>query len=150
MMDNVTAVNYVNKAGGTKSASLNDISQRIISWCEYRSISLHAFYPPGDLNREADLQSRVRLDASDWMVNPSVFSRISCHRMHSRPVCLSLESATRDICELATPALSPGHRRVQPGLASSASLRLPCICPDPAPPGKNQERSTRSDVGSAV
>jgi hypothetical protein len=26
-MDNVTVVNYVNKAGGTKSASLNDISQ---------------------------------------------------------------------------------------------------------------------------
>ena len=89
MMDNVTAVNYVNKAGGTKSASLNDISQRIISWCEYRSISLHAFYPPGDLNREADLQSRVRLDASDWMVNPSVFSRISCHRMHSKDLFAS-------------------------------------------------------------
>ena len=83
MLDNVTAVNYVNKAGGTKSASLNDISQQIISWCEYRSVSLHAVYLPGELNREADLQSRARFDVSDWMLNPSVFSRISCHWIHS-------------------------------------------------------------------
>lgn len=54
MMDNVTAVNYVNKAGGTKSASLNGISQRVISFCENRSISLHAVYLPGALNGEAD------------------------------------------------------------------------------------------------
>jgi hypothetical protein len=33
IMDTMTAVNYVNKAGGTKSASLNDISQQIISFC---------------------------------------------------------------------------------------------------------------------
>ena len=61
-----------------------------------------------------------------------------------------MESATRDICELATPTISTGHRRVQPGLASSASLRLPSICPDPALPRKNQERSSRADVGSAL
>jgi ribonuclease HI len=78
MMDNVTAVNYVNKAGGTKSASLNDISQRIIAFCEIRSISLHAVYLPGSMNHEADFQSRARMDASDWMLDPAVFSRISC------------------------------------------------------------------------
>jgi hypothetical protein len=78
MMDNVTAVNYINKAGGTRSASLNEISQKIITWCETRSLSLHAVYLPGALNREADLQSRARPDVSDWMLNPSVFSRISC------------------------------------------------------------------------
>ena len=38
-MANVTAVSYINKPGGTKSASLNDITQRIVSWCE---MHLHA------------------------------------------------------------------------------------------------------------
>jgi hypothetical protein len=73
MMDNMTAVNYVNKAGGTKSASLDDISQRIISFCEIRSISLHAVYLPGAMNYEADFQSRARMDASDWMLDLAVF-----------------------------------------------------------------------------
>ncbi len=65
MMDNLTAVNYVNKTGGTKSASLNDISQRITSFCEIRSISLHAVNLPGAMNHEADFQSRARMDARD-------------------------------------------------------------------------------------
>lgn len=75
-MDNVTVVNYINKAGGTKSASLNEISQRIIYWREMRHISLHAVYLPGKkikINREADFRSRSRLDASDCMLSPAVF-----------------------------------------------------------------------------
>lgn len=49
MMDNMTAVNYVNKADGTKLASLNDIRLRIISWCEIHPISLHAVVRNQDL-----------------------------------------------------------------------------------------------------
>ena len=73
MIDNVTVVNYINKAGGTKSASVNEISQRIIYWREMRHISLHAVYLPGKMNREADFHSRPRLDASDCMLSPAVF-----------------------------------------------------------------------------
>jgi hypothetical protein len=45
-MDNVTAVSYINKPWGTKSATLNDISQGIISWCE---MHLHALDSLKDL-----------------------------------------------------------------------------------------------------
>ncbi|KZS06472.1 Uncharacterized protein APZ42_030056 [Daphnia magna] len=62
----------------SKSACLNDISQRIISLCEIQSFSLHAVYLPEALNREANFQSRAHLDASDWRLDPTVFSRISC------------------------------------------------------------------------
>lgn len=46
IMDNVTAVSYINKPWGTKSATLNDISQRIISLCE---MHLHALDSLKDL-----------------------------------------------------------------------------------------------------
>lgn len=34
MMDNMTAVNYVNKSGGTNSSQLDDISSLISLWFE--------------------------------------------------------------------------------------------------------------------
>lgn len=76
-MDNITAVNYVNKSGGTKSDKLNEISSRISQWAEIRLIHLHAVYIPGNLNIEADQQSQMRSDLSDWQLNQAVFKLIS-------------------------------------------------------------------------
>jgi hypothetical protein len=64
-------------------------------------------------------------------------------------VCIGLESATGVVRELA-PAIGQGDRRFQSGLASTAGLRLPAVCPDPALPGENQEGSSRTNVGGAV
>ena len=133
------------RLGGTKSASLNDISQPIIAFCEIRSISLHAVYLPGSMNHEADFQSRARMDASDWMLDPAVFSRISCHWILKIDLFASAWNR-----ELAPPAVGQGDRHFQYGLAASAGLRLPAFCPDPALPGKNQEGSSRANVGGAV
>ena len=68
LLDNTTAVAYVNKCGGTHSRTLSDISAKIINWCESRNISLSASHVPGILNSVADLESRSNLDASDWML----------------------------------------------------------------------------------
>jgi hypothetical protein len=77
MMDNSTAVCYVNKAGGTRSKSLNDIAADIMCWCESRKISVHAVHLPGILNSLADLQSRWKRESSDWKLKTSVFSKLS-------------------------------------------------------------------------
>ena len=68
ILDNSTAVSYVNKHGGTRSRALCDISSSIVSWCESHNLSLTATHLPGILNSIADEQSRTSLDASDWML----------------------------------------------------------------------------------
>ena len=77
MMDNSTAVCYINKAEGTRSKSLNDIAADIMCWCESRKISVHAVHLPGILNSLADLQSRWKRESSDWKLKTSVFSKLS-------------------------------------------------------------------------
>ena len=76
ILDNSTAVSYVNKRGGTRSKSLCDISTSIFRWCESRNLSLTATHLPGNLNSVADSQSRSSLDASDWMLNKSTFQEL--------------------------------------------------------------------------
>ena len=74
MMDNATAVHYVNNAGGSRSQRLCQISAEIVAWCEQRSISINAEHLPGTQNVVADRLSRAGQDSSDWRLNPSIFS----------------------------------------------------------------------------
>ncbi len=41
-LDNSTAVSYINKCGGTKSAALTTTAKAISAWCEERSISVES------------------------------------------------------------------------------------------------------------
>jgi hypothetical protein len=77
ILDNSTAVSYINKRGGTRSRALCDISSSIVSWCESHNLSLTATHLPGVLNSVADEQSRTSLDASDWMLCRSTFRKLS-------------------------------------------------------------------------
>jgi hypothetical protein len=47
MLDNITAVHYINKLGGTKSPALSAISADIVDWCEKRKLSIKAIHLPG-------------------------------------------------------------------------------------------------------
>lgn len=76
ILDNSTAVSYINKRGGTRSRALCDISSSIVSWCESRDLSLTATHLPGILNSIADEQSRTSLDASDWLLCRSAFRKL--------------------------------------------------------------------------
>jgi hypothetical protein len=40
ILDNSTAVSYINKRGGTRYRALCDISSSIVSWCESHDFSL--------------------------------------------------------------------------------------------------------------
>ena len=72
-LDNTTAVAYVNKEGGTRSASLNSLALEMARWCEVRNIVLIAEHLPGVLNSIADRESRRAVDWSDWRLHPRVF-----------------------------------------------------------------------------
>ena len=75
-MDNVSAVRYVNKLGGTKSRLLAEIAKDFWHFCLSQRISVVAEYLPGRKNRVADWHSRHRRDSSDWRLHPKVFRRL--------------------------------------------------------------------------
>ncbi|KZS06357.1 Uncharacterized protein APZ42_030220 [Daphnia magna] len=75
-LDNSTAVCYINKGGGTRSAELTSIAKLITDFCEQRQLSIEAVHLAGALNIEADAESRSGPDASDWVLNRDVFRNL--------------------------------------------------------------------------
>ena len=73
-MDNRTAVAYLLKmgAGGTRSPPLLAIAQELWEYALNKQMTLTAEYLPGELNHEADWQSRHFRDSSNWKLNPTV------------------------------------------------------------------------------
>ena len=68
---------YVNKEGGTRSASLNSLALDMARWFEVRNIDLIAEHLPGVLNSIADRKSRRAVDWNDWRLHPEVFRALS-------------------------------------------------------------------------
>ena len=72
--DNVTAVAYLRKEGGTRSPLLNTIAQEILRWSESLAIRLAPQFIPGSNNVLADALSRPhQLPHSEWSLNMTVF-----------------------------------------------------------------------------
>ena len=76
-IDNRTAVAYINHLGGTRSLELNSIAVKMWAWCLERNMFLSALYVPGILNKIADLLSRLKLESTEWMLNPRIFKQIA-------------------------------------------------------------------------
>ena len=74
LMDNISAVTYINKMGGTHSPMLSYLAKNLWDWCLTHNILVTARYIPGIQNVEADRESRVFLDSSDWKLHPGVFN----------------------------------------------------------------------------
>lgn len=73
LIDNVTAVSYVNGKGGRKTA-LNDIARELWIWATERKIWLTATHLPGVHNVQADRASRTFYDTeAEWQLAPEVF-----------------------------------------------------------------------------
>lgn len=77
LLDNVSAVCYINRLGGTRSKFLAIEAAQISKWCEDRGIILHASHLPGSFNIIADRESRRGPDWSDWMLDKSMFQLIA-------------------------------------------------------------------------
>ena len=79
LLDNQTAVAYVNNLGGTVSAQATKLARQLWMWCLQRDILLTAQHLPGKENVIADKESRTMKDRSDWTLNPVIFHRIQKH-----------------------------------------------------------------------
>ena len=75
-IDNKTALKYLLKMGGTKSAQMVDISKEIWEYLLSNGITITGEYLPSPLNVEADWESRNVQDNSEWKLSPKVFQRI--------------------------------------------------------------------------
>lgn len=74
LMDNMTAVTYINKMGGTRSPILPSLEFELWTWClQHRSTLRHI---QGSQNLLADWESRTVVDYSDWKLKPDIFQHI--------------------------------------------------------------------------
>jgi hypothetical protein len=76
LMDNASAVAYINKMGGTHSQGLAKLAIDLWEWCFQKDMMVSAQHLPGYLNVRADQKSRVIQDSSDWKLNLSVFQAL--------------------------------------------------------------------------
>ena len=77
LMDNSTAVSYINKREGTHSPTLASLALEIWNYCISRKIWITARHVPGVTNIEADFASRNFNDRTEWALNKMVFQRIT-------------------------------------------------------------------------
>lgn len=75
-VDNTTALSYVNKMGGTHVPTLNRIARDIWLWCEKRELWIFASYIPSKDNVEADRESRVIKENTEWQLSDAAFTKI--------------------------------------------------------------------------
>ena len=71
-LDNTKAVAYINKKGGTISASCNKLAKDIWNWAKGQDIWITASHVPGVKNTTADLRSRLFYDNKEWSLNERV------------------------------------------------------------------------------
>ena len=116
--DNVTAVVYLRKEGGTRSPLLNAIAQEILRWSESLAICLAPQFILGSNNVLADALSRPhQLPHSEWCLNMTVFRslcrlwpvQIDCLRPPPITVARFIFHRTETLSRRArTPSPSPG------------------------------------------
>ena len=140
LMDNISAVTYINKMGGTHTPMLSYLAKNLWDWCLTHNISVTARYIPGMQNVEADRESRVFLDSSDWKLHPGVFNP---HHQKWGPVDIDLFAScllpTRSVCKLESRPSSNSHGCIHPGLGDFSGLCLSSICPDRLMPSPHSE-----------
>ena len=162
-MDNRTAVAYLLKMGGTRSQVLVGIAQELWECALRKEISLMAEYLPGDMNHEADWQSRHYRDSSNWKLHPKVFQTLDqlwapltidlfADRMNSQlpnyelvptPLCSGNRCLSDSLVEREGLLLRPiftdlplsGKDKEGPGSNGSDSTNLACTGMVPSPVG---------------
>ena len=83
-VDNMTALTYLLKMGGTKNPELMQISKEVWGFLLGQGITITAEHLPGNLNCKADWESRHQKDSSEWKLYPLVFGKI-CQILGKKP-----------------------------------------------------------------
>ena len=76
MVDNMTAVAYINHMGGSKSPVCQSVTRDLWTWAEQKNIWLTAAHIPGIENKIADEESRQFNEATEWSLTPTTFQKI--------------------------------------------------------------------------
>ena len=74
--DNTTIVAYINATGGIKSLPCNEMETMIWDWCLNHNICLSAIHISGSKNIQADKESRVLKESTEWSLSQEVFDAI--------------------------------------------------------------------------
>ena len=82
MLDNITAIAYINKKGGTSSRLLNSITKSLWLFCLRNNLSVVAEHIQGIHNITADHLSRLyqESETKDWPLDPHLFNLVNYHR----------------------------------------------------------------------
>ena len=72
-IDNMTALSYLVKMGGTRNREMATLAKEIWDFALSRKITITAEYLPGRLNTEADWASNHFQDSSEWLLSPWLF-----------------------------------------------------------------------------
>ncbi|KAL7293192.1 hypothetical protein TKK_0013339 [Trichogramma kaykai] len=75
-VDNMTALSYINRMGGSRHIKYNLLTSQIWRWAEQRKILLFASYIPSSENTEADEQSRIKNIDTEWELAPYAYEKI--------------------------------------------------------------------------
>ena len=71
--DNTTTVAYINAMGGIKSITCNKMATMIWDWCLNHNIWLSATNIPGSKNIQADKESRILKESTEWSLSQDCF-----------------------------------------------------------------------------
>ena len=76
LIDNITAISFINHKGGTHSKRLSDLALMIWAWCIQKNITICAEHIPGVDNVGADQESRKQIGLAEWMLNRDIFKKL--------------------------------------------------------------------------
>ncbi|PFX18469.1 Gag-Pol polyprotein [Stylophora pistillata] len=96
LMDNSTAVAYLNKRESTKSPTLAQLALEIWTLCLSRNIWITAKHLPGVLNVEADLASRNFNNRTEWTLDKTTFKDVTS-RFYTPQVDLFASTINRQL-----------------------------------------------------
>ena len=76
-MDNIVALTYINKLGGTRSDQMVQAAKSLWQHCLQHRIHVTAEHLPGVQNQIADRLSRHYEDWSNWRLDPTMFQKLN-------------------------------------------------------------------------
>ena len=105
LIDNTTAVAYINKQGGTRSRSLLKLARRILLLARQNQITITARHLAGHLNVLADLASRVgQVVATEWRLSQYLFQWVCSNSPWGPPtIDLFANSANHQLPRYGSP-----------------------------------------------
>ena len=85
-MDNLTAVSYISKQGGTRSHSMTLTAKKLFQLANSLNISIQASYIPGSLNVVADMYSRAgQILKTEWTLSQQTFEWVVLNNLFGQP-----------------------------------------------------------------